>query len=164
MEIKSPAINLPLLGEDNSKVNVSCAEVWCEMTPEFYREYLRASSSTGRLLYAMNPNKFRACEYLMRFHEARGDKTIIFSDNVVALLEYAESLRCHEDGCTRRPACYLLSMSQLVRTFLLTMAPQISRNHLHLARCSFRVQATVYPRRRHADGTNAGSAAVQDWR
>ena len=34
-----------------------------------------------RLLYAMNPNKFRACEYLMRFHEARGDKVIASSDN-----------------------------------------------------------------------------------
>ena len=48
---------------------VSCAEVWCEMTPEFFREYLRASAAIQRLLYAMNPNKFRACEFLMREHE-----------------------------------------------------------------------------------------------
>ena len=26
------------------------------------------------LLYAMNPNKFRTCEYLIRIHEKRGDK------------------------------------------------------------------------------------------
>lgn len=64
---------------------VSCAEVWCEMTPEFYREYLKASKAHQRLLYAMNPNKFRSCEYLIRFHEARGDKVIVFSDNVFAL-------------------------------------------------------------------------------
>eukprot|EP00965_Chrysotila_dentata_P120998 4001623-Pleurochrysis_carterae.AAC.2 len=50
---------------------VSCAEVWCEMTAEFYREYLKANAAVKRLLYAMNPNKFRACEYLMRFHEVR---------------------------------------------------------------------------------------------
>jgi len=40
----------------------------------------------------MNPNKFRACEYLMRFHEARGDKVIVFSDNVFALKKYAIKL------------------------------------------------------------------------
>ena len=79
--------------------NVSCAEVWCEMAPAFYREYLRAKPATGstsglqRLLYAMNPNKFRTCEYLMRFHEARGDKILIFSDSVFALREYARQLK-----------------------------------------------------------------------
>ena len=78
---------------------VSCAEVWCEMTPEFYREYLRASTPMQRVLYALNPNKFRSCEYLMRFHERRGDKVIIFSDNVFALREYAKKLqRPHIDG------------------------------------------------------------------
>jgi len=57
------------------------------MTDEFYGEYLRrpANSNMTRLLYAMNPNKFRACEYLMRYHEERGDKVIVFSDNVFAL-------------------------------------------------------------------------------
>ena len=73
---------------------VSCAEVWCQMTPEFYREYLRAEASNNmtRMLCAMNPNKFRACEYLMRYHEARGDKIIIFSDVVYSLREYSRRL------------------------------------------------------------------------
>ena len=71
---------------------VSCAEVWCEMTPEFCREYLQASAAIKRLLCAMNPNKFRACEFLMRWHEERGDKVIIFSDNIFALREYAKRL------------------------------------------------------------------------
>jgi len=62
------------------------------MTPEFYREYLKASVAMGRMLYVMNPNKFRACEYLMRFHEDRGDKVIVFSDNVFALKKYAVQL------------------------------------------------------------------------
>lgn len=59
------------------------------MTPEFFKEYLRASKAHQRLLYAMNPNKFRSCEYLIRFHEARGDKVIVFSDNVFALKKCA---------------------------------------------------------------------------
>eukprot|EP01105_Mastigella_eilhardi_P015485 TRINITY_DN3546_c0_g1_i1.p1 TRINITY_DN3546_c0_g1~~TRINITY_DN3546_c0_g1_i1.p1 ORF type:complete len:252 (+),score=66.43 TRINITY_DN3546_c0_g1_i1:239-994(+) len=41
----------------------------------------------------MNPNKFQACEFLMRFHEARGDKVIIFSDNIWALRYYATKLQ-----------------------------------------------------------------------
>ncbi|CAG8571330.1 3902_t:CDS:10 [Funneliformis caledonium] len=73
--------------------NVQCAEVWCPMSPEFYAEYLRATSRKRMLLYAMNPNKFHACQYLIRFHEDRGDKIIVFSDNVYALEKYAKQLK-----------------------------------------------------------------------
>jgi len=60
------------------------------MSPEFYREYLiNPSAGKKKLLYVMNPIKFRSCEFLIRFHEARGDKIIVFSDNVFALQEYA---------------------------------------------------------------------------
>jgi DNA excision repair protein ERCC-3 len=62
-----------------------CAEVWCHMTPEFYREYLREKSRKKMLLYAMNPRKFQACQFLIKYHEDRGDKIIVFSDNVYAL-------------------------------------------------------------------------------
>ncbi|KAJ8924835.1 hypothetical protein NQ315_000989 [Exocentrus adspersus] len=68
---------------------VQCAEVWCPMTPEFYREYLVCKTSKCLLLYVMNPNKFRATQFLIRYHERRGDKTIVFSDNVFALKHYA---------------------------------------------------------------------------
>ncbi|CAG8576083.1 11702_t:CDS:10, partial [Diversispora eburnea] len=73
--------------------NVQCAEVWCPMTSEFYAEYLKASSRKRMLLYAMNPNKFQACEFLIRYHEDRGDKVIVFSDNVFALEKYAKKLK-----------------------------------------------------------------------
>lgn len=68
---------------------VQCAEVWCPMTPEFYKEYLQCRTSKKLLLYVMNPNKFRAAQFLIRYHEKRGDKTIVFSDNVFALKHYA---------------------------------------------------------------------------
>ncbi|KAL1517370.1 hypothetical protein ABEB36_001140 [Hypothenemus hampei] len=68
---------------------VQCAEVWCPMTPEFYREYLLCKTSKKLLLYVMNPSKFMATQYLIRYHERRGDKTIVFSDNVFALKHYA---------------------------------------------------------------------------
>ncbi|KAF8624516.1 hypothetical protein AX15_005828 [Amanita polypyramis BW_CC] len=72
--------------------NVQCAEVWCPMTPEFYREYLREQSRKRMLLYCMNPNKFQACQFLIKYHEERGDKVIVFSDNVYALEAYAKRL------------------------------------------------------------------------
>ncbi|KAG9508893.1 General transcription and DNA repair factor IIH helicase subunit XPB, partial [Fragariocoptes setiger] len=68
---------------------VQCAEVWCPMQAEFYREYLATRASKKLLLYVMNPNKFRACQYLIKYHERRNDKVIVFSDNVFALKHYA---------------------------------------------------------------------------
>lgn len=68
---------------------VQCAEVWCPMAPEFYREYLLCRTSKKMLLYVMNPAKFRATQFLIKYHEKRGDKTIVFSDNVFALKHYA---------------------------------------------------------------------------
>ncbi|CAI9741644.1 general transcription and DNA repair factor IIH helicase subunit XPB-like [Octopus vulgaris] len=71
---------------------VQCAEVWCPMTPEFYREYLHTHSQKRLLLYTMNPNKFQSCQFLIQFHERRNDKIIVFSDNVFALKNYAIKL------------------------------------------------------------------------
>ena len=63
------------------------------MTPEFYREYLSLGSMKKMLLCVMNPNKFRATQYLIKYHERRGDKTIVFSDNVFGLKHYATILK-----------------------------------------------------------------------
>ena len=60
--------------------NVQCIEVWCEMTHDFYKEYLNRAKLQKMLFYVCNPNKFIACEYLINLHEARGDKIIVFSD------------------------------------------------------------------------------------
>ena len=45
------------------------------------------------LLCVMNPNKFRATEFLIKYHEKRNDKIIVFSDNVFALKHYATTLQ-----------------------------------------------------------------------
>ncbi len=71
---------------------VQCAEVWCEMSPEFYREYLTIASMRKMLLCVMNPHKFRAAQFLIDYHERRNDKIIVFSDNVFALKHYAKKL------------------------------------------------------------------------
>ncbi|XP_065905045.1 general transcription and DNA repair factor IIH helicase/translocase subunit XPB-like [Dysidea avara] len=80
---------------------VQCGEVWCPMTPEFYAEYLQIRTRRRKLVYVMNPNKFRACQFLMNYHERRNDKIIVFSDIVFALRSYAKKLnRCFIDGQT----------------------------------------------------------------
>lgn len=80
---------------------VQCAEVWCPMTAEFYSEYLDMTSRKRKLLYVMNPMKVRACQFLMRYHERRNDKIIIFSDVVFALRAYAKTMqRAFIDGQT----------------------------------------------------------------
>jgi DNA excision repair protein ERCC-3 len=52
----------------------------------------RAWESGQKLLSIMNPNKFRAAEFLLRHHEARGDKVLMFSDTIHALTTYCELL------------------------------------------------------------------------
>lgn len=71
---------------------VQCAEVWCPMSPEFFHEYLVTKTSKKMLLYVMNPSKVRNTQFLIKYHEKRGDKTIVFSDNVFALKHYALKL------------------------------------------------------------------------
>ena len=67
------------LSQKGHIANVQCAEVWCPMTAEFYQEYLRENARKRMLLYIMNPTKFQACQFLIQYHERRGDKIIYFS-------------------------------------------------------------------------------------
>ncbi|KAI4143568.1 MAG: hypothetical protein LQ340_006955 [Diploschistes diacapsis] len=80
------------LSEQGHIARVQCAEVWCPMTEEFFKEYMSESSRKRSLLYVMNPRKFQACQFLIDYHEKRGDKIIVFSDNVYALQAYAKKL------------------------------------------------------------------------
>lgn len=75
--------------------NVQCVEIWCSMTAPFMGEYLKptANARLRQLLYVMNPTKLRTVEYLVNFHEARGDKIIVFSDLVYSLKLYADMLK-----------------------------------------------------------------------
>ena len=45
------------------------------------------------MFYVCNPNKFVAAEYLIRLHEARGDKIIVYSDNIFAQEWLARTLK-----------------------------------------------------------------------
>ncbi|KIW07000.1 uncharacterized protein PV09_01895 [Verruconis gallopava] len=90
------------LSEQGHIARVQCAEVWCPMTSEFYEEYLKAKTPQQRLLLStMNPRKFQACQFLIDYHEKRGDKIIVFSDNVYALKAYCDKMgKLRIDGKT----------------------------------------------------------------
>jgi len=84
---------------------VQCSEVWCPMTPEFYNLYLNEGNWQHRgALCAFNPNKFRAVAHLMRYHEARGEKVLIFSQDIAVLKMFSGLLnRYHIYGALNWP-------------------------------------------------------------
>ncbi|KAF5969089.1 DNA excision repair ERCC-3 [Fusarium coicis] len=81
------------LSQQGHIAKVQCAEVWCSMPTAFYEQYLQVSSRLKRTLAAINPSKFQACQYLISYHEARGDKIIVFSDELYSLKLYAYKLK-----------------------------------------------------------------------
>lgn len=70
---------------------IKCNLVQCPMNAEFKQAYLGTQSVKDRVT-AMNPEKFRTCQFLIRSHEQRRDKIIVFSDNIFALEYYAKTL------------------------------------------------------------------------
>ncbi|KAF9777479.1 transcription factor TFIIH complex ERCC-3 subunit [Fusarium sp. DS 682] len=80
------------LSQQGHIARVQCAEVWCPMPTEFYERYLKVSFRMKRTLGAVNPSKFQACQYLINYHESRGDKIIVFSDELYSLKLYALKL------------------------------------------------------------------------
>jgi len=81
------------LSQQGHIAKVQCAEVWCSMPSVFYEQYLQVSSRMKRTLAAINPSKFQACQFLINYHEARGDKIIVFSDELYSLKLYAYKLK-----------------------------------------------------------------------
>ena len=51
-----------------------CLEVWCDMNPLFYYEFLRRSKEYNKqkLLAVVNPEKVKALAYLLYIHLQRG--------------------------------------------------------------------------------------------
>lgn len=79
------------LQRDGYLARVKCTEIWCEMSVDFYEEYLKSDNRKRMLLYVSNPNKFFICKSLIEHH--KNDKIIIFSDNLFCLEKYAKELK-----------------------------------------------------------------------
>lgn len=82
--------NMLDLQEEGYIARVKCTEVLCPMDDDFQR--LCQPSVSIQLLSVMNPNKFRTCQYLIKYHEQQNHKIMVFSDNVYALKHYAVTM------------------------------------------------------------------------
>ncbi|KAH7151740.1 DNA repair helicase RAD25, partial [Dactylonectria estremocensis] len=161
------------LSKQGHIAKVQCAEVWCPMPTDFYDEYLAAPSRKKNLLYVMNPRKFQACQYLIDYHESRGDKIIVFSDNVYALKAYAlklgkafiyggtgqeERLRVLENF-QHNPAVNTLFLSKIGDTSLdlpeATCLIQISSHYGSRRQEAQRLGRILRAKRRNDEGFNA---------
>ncbi|KAK7938065.1 DNA repair helicase rad25 [Apiospora aurea] len=162
------------LSEQGHIAKVQCAEVWCPMTTEFYDEYLRASDRGMKAnLYIMNPRKIQACQFLIDYHEKRGDKIIVFSDNVYALKEVALALGkayiCGSTGNSERmrildnfmynPAVKTIFLSKIGDTSLdlpeATCLIQISSHYGSRRQEAQRLGRILRAKRRSDEGFNA---------
>ena len=75
------------LQKDGFLARVKCTEIWSEMHPDFYEKYLDTGNSEFRkVLYVSNPNKYLITLLLLEKH--KGDKIIIFSDNLFTIEQY----------------------------------------------------------------------------
>lgn len=69
-----------------------CIEIRSPMTPRFLSMY-KERGSDKPLLYAGNPNKFLVLQYLIKRHEERGDKIIVFGNRPAILEHYAKMMK-----------------------------------------------------------------------
>lgn len=161
------------LSQQGYIARVQCAEVWCPMPASFHAEYLHARPRSRPLFCAMNPLKFQACQYLIKYHESRGDKIIVFSDNVYALEVYAKRLvkpflyggassaeRQEILGYFRNsPDCSTLFLSKIGDTSLdlpeATVLIQISAQYGSRRQEAQRLGRVLRAKRRNEEGFNA---------
>ncbi|KRW98627.1 P-loop containing nucleoside triphosphate hydrolase [Pseudocohnilembus persalinus] len=69
-----------------------CIELRCNMTPIFSSEYKDKKGHQRELIHTSNPTKFKALQYLIKLHEQRGDKILVFCDRPKVIEEYGKML------------------------------------------------------------------------
>ena len=76
------------LQKEGFLARVKCTEIWSEMHPKFYQKYLEYNLNLEKkkALYVSNPTKYLATLMLLEKH--KGDKIIIFSDNLFTIKQY----------------------------------------------------------------------------
>ena len=81
------------LQKDGFLARVKCTEIWSEMHPIFYEKYLsnKINMEKKKVLYVSNPTKYLATLMLLEKH--KGDKIIIFSDNLFTIKLYNDLLK-----------------------------------------------------------------------
>lgn len=72
---------------------IKCYEIYCTMAQMFVYDYVNSTNVLKkRIISLLNPNKFRTVERLIKYHEAKNDKIIVYSDIPYILNIYYEKL------------------------------------------------------------------------
>ena len=142
------------LSKQGHIAKVQCAEVWCPMSMEFYQEYEKHKTRQQLLFYACNPVKFQICQFLIDYHESRGDKIIVFSDNIFALEHYAKTMmKAYIHGGTsekeRQEVLDNFQHNELVNTIFLSKIGDTSLD-LPEATCLIQISSHYGSRRQEA--------------
>ncbi|KAI9302715.1 P-loop containing nucleoside triphosphate hydrolase protein [Cunninghamella echinulata] len=89
---------------------VICTQVESKLSPRFYQVYQELTTTTGgggednnsylgqkhhikSLLAILNPKKMQLCQRLIQYHEAKGDKVLVYCDHIEALKIYADTIQ-----------------------------------------------------------------------
>ena len=81
------------LAREGFLANVKCYDIRRRMSGIFYKEYLNAKSPPfKKILATLNPFKLNTLQKLLKFHETKKDKILVFCDNIWALEYLAKKL------------------------------------------------------------------------
>ena len=69
-------------------------EIKCPMAPLFAQAYRDERVEVRRVLATANISKVRVCARIVRHHMAKGDKVLVFCDDLISLSWYAKVLQC----------------------------------------------------------------------
>jgi DNA excision repair protein ERCC-3 len=138
---------------------VKCIEVWSAMPSLFWAAYLNSKSHhVNRALYTCNPRKLAACECLIRLHEQRNDKIIVFCDNVTLLQHMARALRkpfiCGSVSMQERMACIrAFQHSSKINTIFLS---QVGDNAIDIPNANVVIQISSHYGSRRQEAQRLG--------
>lgn len=138
---------------------VQCIEVWSSMPGQFWTAYLNSKNhNVQRALYTCNPRKLSACEYLIKLHEGRQDKIIVFCDNITLLQHMARSLKkpfiCGSVSMQERMACIrAFQHSNKINTIFLS---QVGDNAIDIPNANVVIQISSHYGSRRQEAQRLG--------
>jgi DNA excision repair protein ERCC-3 len=109
-------------------------------------------------LYTCNPYKLTSCEYLIKIHESKNDKIIVFCDNVMLLQHMARTLKkpfiCGSVSMQERMACIrAFQTSNKISTIFLS---QVGDNAIDIPNANVVIQISSHYGSRRQEAQRLG--------
>lgn len=107
----------------------------------------------------MNPEKFRACEFLIKYHEqTRNDKIIVFSDNIFALKEFAVRMKKPfiYGGTSHKERTLVLSQFKRTSNINTVFLSKVGDNSLDIPEANVLIQISSHAGSRRQEAQRLG--------